>query len=216
MQYFFRRHVCRLENPPAAAQYTFTRINPAIYERMQGPNEMRITGIHKDYATSPTAWASSRSRPCSCAAATGQPDPRTPPGTTAWCQAPSSSCSNTAATCPTSRNPSPTSRHCATSCTAPSRSPAPWDGDGRAGPAELDLSSTIRRPRARGRTWPAGHGPPPRYRRWHQGGEAALRAADQAGRRPRLSLTELETVDTALRKGPAAFGFDTKEFCGVG
>ena len=48
-EYFFRRHVCRLEHPPAAAQYTFTHINPAIYERMQGPNEMRITGIHKDY-----------------------------------------------------------------------------------------------------------------------------------------------------------------------
>jgi proline iminopeptidase len=49
MQYFFRRHVCRLEHPPAAAQYTFTHLNPAIYERMQGPNEMRITGIYKDY-----------------------------------------------------------------------------------------------------------------------------------------------------------------------
>jgi proline-specific peptidase len=49
MEYFFRRHVCRLEHPPAAAQYTFTHISPIIYERMQGPNEMRITGIHKDY-----------------------------------------------------------------------------------------------------------------------------------------------------------------------
>jgi proline iminopeptidase len=48
MEYFFRRHVCRLENPPAA-QYTFTHINQAIYQRMQGPNEIRITGIHKDY-----------------------------------------------------------------------------------------------------------------------------------------------------------------------
>jgi proline iminopeptidase len=49
MEYFFRRHVCRLENPPDAAMYTFTHINQTIYERMQGPNEMRITGIHKDY-----------------------------------------------------------------------------------------------------------------------------------------------------------------------
>jgi transposase len=47
------------------------------------------------------------------------------------------------------------------------------------------------------------------YRRWHQGGEAALRGAGRAGRRPRLSQAELEAVDQALRKGPAAFGFDT-------
>ena len=49
MEYFFRRHVCRLENPPDAAMYTFTHINQSIYERMQGPNEMLNTGIHKDY-----------------------------------------------------------------------------------------------------------------------------------------------------------------------
>ena len=47
------------------------------------------------------------------------------------------------------------------------------------------------------------------YRRWHQGGEAALRGAGRAGRRPRLSQAELEAVDQALRKGPEAFGFDT-------
>jgi transposase len=47
------------------------------------------------------------------------------------------------------------------------------------------------------------------YRRWHQGGEGALRAAGRAGRRPRLSAAELEAVDQALRKGPQAFGFDT-------
>jgi proline iminopeptidase len=78
------------------------------------------TTIAAEYDLTPTAWASSRSRPCSYAAATARPDPRTPPGSTAWCQAPSSSCSKTAATCPTSRNPSPTSRHYATSCAAPS------------------------------------------------------------------------------------------------
>jgi proline iminopeptidase len=49
MEYFFRRHVCRLEHPPAAAIYTLTHINQIIYERMLGPNEMRISGIHKDY-----------------------------------------------------------------------------------------------------------------------------------------------------------------------
>jgi hypothetical protein len=48
------------------------------------------------------------------------------------------------------------------------------------------------------------------YRRWHQGGEAALRGAGRAGRRPRLSAAELEAVAEALRKGPEAFGFDTE------
>ena len=47
------------------------------------------------------------------------------------------------------------------------------------------------------------------YRRWHEGGEPALRGAGRAGRRPRLSAAELDAVDQALRKGPAAFGFDT-------
>ena len=48
------------------------------------------------------------------------------------------------------------------------------------------------------------------YRRWHQGGEQALRGAGRAGRRPRLSQAELDAVDQALRKGPEAFGFDTE------
>jgi len=48
------------------------------------------------------------------------------------------------------------------------------------------------------------------YRRWHQGGEPALRGAGRAGRRPRLSAAELEAVDQALRKGPEVFGFDTE------
>jgi transposase len=47
------------------------------------------------------------------------------------------------------------------------------------------------------------------YRRWHDGGEAALQAAGRAGRQPRLSAAELQAVDQALRKGPEAFGFDT-------
>jgi transposase len=47
------------------------------------------------------------------------------------------------------------------------------------------------------------------YRRWRQGGEAALRGAGRAGRKPRLSPAELEAVDQALRKGPEVFGFDT-------
>jgi transposase len=48
------------------------------------------------------------------------------------------------------------------------------------------------------------------YRRWHQGGEAALRGAGRAGRRPRLSPAELDAVDQALRSGPQAFGFATE------
>jgi transposase len=48
------------------------------------------------------------------------------------------------------------------------------------------------------------------YRRWHQGGEAALRGVGRAGRRPRLSAAELEAVAEALGKGPEAFGFDTE------
>src|SRR5512132_3214507 len=48
------------------------------------------------------------------------------------------------------------------------------------------------------------------YRRWHGGGEAALRGAGRAGRRPRLSQTELDAVEEALGKGPEAFGFDTE------
>jgi transposase len=47
------------------------------------------------------------------------------------------------------------------------------------------------------------------YRRWRQGGEAALQGAGRAGRRPRLSAAELEAVEGALRKGPEVFGFDT-------
>jgi transposase len=47
------------------------------------------------------------------------------------------------------------------------------------------------------------------YRRWRQGGEAALRGAGRAGRRPRLSAAELAAIDQALRRGPEAFGFDT-------
>jgi proline iminopeptidase len=46
---FFRRHGCRLDEWPDALMRTFSRTNQSIYERMQGPSEFRITGIHKDY-----------------------------------------------------------------------------------------------------------------------------------------------------------------------
>jgi transposase len=48
------------------------------------------------------------------------------------------------------------------------------------------------------------------YRRWRGGGEAALRGAGRAGRRPRLSAAELDAVAQALGKGPQVFGFDTE------
>jgi transposase len=43
-------------------------------------------------------------------------------------------------------------------------------------------------------------------RRWHQGGEQALRGTGRAGRKPRLSPAELAAVDQALRKGPKRSG----------
>ncbi|WP_411719972.1 proline iminopeptidase-family hydrolase [Mycetocola sp.] len=46
---FYRRHVCRLDPWPDSVMRTFGQLNQSIYERMQGPNEFVITGIHKDY-----------------------------------------------------------------------------------------------------------------------------------------------------------------------
>lgn len=46
---FYRRHVCRLDPWPDPVMRTFGQLNQTIYERMQGPNEFVITGIHKDY-----------------------------------------------------------------------------------------------------------------------------------------------------------------------
>lgn len=46
---FYRRHVCRLDPWPDPLMRTFGQLNQTIYERMQGPNEFHVTGIHKDY-----------------------------------------------------------------------------------------------------------------------------------------------------------------------
>lgn len=46
---FYRRHVCRLDPWPDSLMRTFGQLNQTIYERMQGPNEFVLTGIHKDY-----------------------------------------------------------------------------------------------------------------------------------------------------------------------
>jgi proline iminopeptidase len=46
---FYSRFVCRLDPWPDALMRSFGQLNQSIYERMQGPNEFIITGIHKDY-----------------------------------------------------------------------------------------------------------------------------------------------------------------------
>lgn len=46
---FYRRYVCRLDPWPEPLMRSFGQLNGTIYERMQGPNEFVITGIHKDY-----------------------------------------------------------------------------------------------------------------------------------------------------------------------
>jgi transposase len=47
------------------------------------------------------------------------------------------------------------------------------------------------------------------YRKWQQGGRAALRAAGRAGRRPKLDSRQRRQVERALRKGALAHGFDS-------
>ena len=46
---FYRRHVCRLDPWPDVLVQTFAQLNRVVYERMQGPSEFVITGIHEDY-----------------------------------------------------------------------------------------------------------------------------------------------------------------------
>ena len=46
------------------------------------------------------------------------------------------------------------------------------------------------------------------YAKWNSGGDKALAATDHAGRKPRLSKTQLKIVEEALLKGPRAHDFD--------
>ena len=69
------------------------------------------------------------------------------------------------------------------------------------GASQAEVASTFGVSRQAASTW---------YARWRAGGQAALRGVGRAGRKPRLSPAELDAVDQALRKGPAAFGFDTE------
>ena len=48
------------------------------------------------------------------------------------------------------------------------------------------------------------------YRQWKDDGRAALRAAGRAGRKPRLSVPQLQQIDAALRRGARAHGFPTE------
>ena len=47
------------------------------------------------------------------------------------------------------------------------------------------------------------------FRRWSEGGRAALAGAGRAGRRPRVSDEQLAEVVAALKRGPRANGFPT-------
>ena len=44
---------------------------------------------------------------------------------------------------------------------------------------------------------------------WKRGGTEALRAAGRAGRRPKLTASQLAEVEAALQKGPKANGYGT-------
>ncbi|MGH9184251.1 MAG: winged helix-turn-helix domain-containing protein [Acidimicrobiales bacterium] len=44
---------------------------------------------------------------------------------------------------------------------------------------------------------------------WRAGGAKALKGAGRAGRRPRLTRSQLARIDRALRQGPRAHGFPT-------
>lgn len=46
---FIRRYVCQLDPWPEPLMRTFSQMNQAVYEHMQGPSEFTITGIHRNY-----------------------------------------------------------------------------------------------------------------------------------------------------------------------
>lgn len=47
------------------------------------------------------------------------------------------------------------------------------------------------------------------YRAWQRDGRHALRKAGRAGRKPRLSTTQGQTLETMLKEGPQSHGFAT-------
>jgi transposase len=48
------------------------------------------------------------------------------------------------------------------------------------------------------------------YQQWRKGGNAALKAAGRAGRKPRLSAAQLRKVEAALLKGARHHGFNAE------
>ena len=47
------------------------------------------------------------------------------------------------------------------------------------------------------------------YARYRHGGAKRLKGAGRAGRKPRLDAKQLKRIDSALRKGPQSYGFET-------
>jgi len=47
------------------------------------------------------------------------------------------------------------------------------------------------------------------YQAWQRAGEAGLRGAGRAGRKPRLNAAALDRLEVALLQGPTAWGFTT-------
>lgn len=60
--------------------------------------------------------------------------------------------------------------------------------------------------RALGVSWPAVNN---WYRAWREEGEPGLKAAGRAGRKPKLTSTQLSQVEQALLQGPLAHGYAT-------
>ena len=48
------------------------------------------------------------------------------------------------------------------------------------------------------------------YQTWRRGGAAGLKGAGRAGRKPRLSAADRQRLETALLRGPRAWGFRTE------
>ncbi len=46
---FYKRHLCRTDPWPDGLNRSFAKVNPEVYETMQGPNEFVITGTLKDW-----------------------------------------------------------------------------------------------------------------------------------------------------------------------
>ena len=127
---FYRRHVCRLDPWPDVLVQTFAQLNRVVYERMQGPSEFVITGIHEDYDATERLGRLAVPTLFLC----GRFD-ETRPEETAWYQSlvPGTELVvfEHTATCRTWRSRGATSRCCATSWIVPSSARPRNEGSGR-------------------------------------------------------------------------------------